>query len=72
MPATVKSLLTGLGYLGRSDINRNNPICVASPKVAKASIIRIAVTGVIVGVITLTFANGNTAYYTLFSIVYIF
>jgi hypothetical protein len=32
------------------------------PKVAKASTIRIAVTGIIAGVIALTFANGNTAY----------
>jgi hypothetical protein len=42
--------------------NRNDPICVKLPKVAKASIIRVAVAGVIVGVITLTFANGNTAF----------
>jgi hypothetical protein len=28
---------TWLGQLGHSDINRNNPICVATPKVAKAS-----------------------------------
>jgi hypothetical protein len=41
--------------------NRNDPICVELPKVAKASIIRVAVAGVIVGVFTLTFANGNTA-----------
>jgi hypothetical protein len=26
-----------LGNLGRSNINRNNPICVPTPKVAKAS-----------------------------------
>jgi hypothetical protein len=53
--------LTCLGYLGRSNINRNNPICVASPKVTKASTICVAVTGIIVGVIVLTFDNGNTA-----------
>jgi hypothetical protein len=41
--------------------NSNDPICVASPKVAKASTIRIAVAGDIAGVIALTFANGNTA-----------
>jgi hypothetical protein len=29
--------LTCLDHLGRRDIDRNNPICVASPKVAKAS-----------------------------------
>jgi hypothetical protein len=28
---------TCLGHLGHSDIKRNNPICVAMPKVAKAS-----------------------------------
>ncbi len=44
MPATAKhnsdtqqSLLTCLGHLGWHDINRNDPICVALPKVAKAS-----------------------------------
>jgi len=42
-------------------INRNNPICVALPKVAKASTIHVAVASIIAGVITLTFANGNTA-----------
>jgi hypothetical protein len=36
---------------------KTRSICVASPKVAKASKIRVAVTGIIV----LTFANGNTA-----------
>ncbi len=55
------TFLTCLGYLGRSNINRNDPICVASPKVAKASTIRAAVTSIIVGVIVLTFDNGNTA-----------
>jgi hypothetical protein len=42
--------------------NRNDPICVVSPKVAKASTTRVAVAGIIAGVIALTFANGNTAY----------
>jgi len=41
--------------------NRSDPICVVSPKVAKASTTRVAVTGVIEGVIALTFANGNKA-----------
>jgi hypothetical protein len=36
-------------------------IYVATPKVAKASTIRVAVAGVITVVIALTFANGNTA-----------
>jgi hypothetical protein len=41
--------------------NRNDPICVMSPKVAKASTIRVTVAGGIAGVITLTFANVNIA-----------
>jgi hypothetical protein len=41
--------------------NRNDPICVALSKVAKASTISVAVAGIIAGVITLTFANVNTA-----------
>jgi hypothetical protein len=41
--------------------NRNDPICVTSSKVAKASTISVAVAAVIVGIITLTFANVNTA-----------
>jgi len=31
------TLLTCLGHLGRCDINRNDPLCVEVPKVAKAS-----------------------------------
>ncbi len=42
--------------------NRNGPICVMSYKVAKASTISVAVTGIIAGVITLTFANVNKAF----------
>jgi hypothetical protein len=41
--------------------NRNDPICVASSKVAKASTISVAVTGIIAGIIVLTFANVNMA-----------
>jgi len=41
--------------------NRNDPICVELPKVAKASTIYVAVAGIIVGIIAITFANGNTA-----------
>ncbi len=41
--------------------NRNDPICVVSPKVAKASTIRVAVAGIIAGVIVPTFAKENTA-----------
>ncbi len=40
--------------------NINDPICVASPKVAKASTICVAVASIITGIIALTFANGNT------------
>ncbi len=43
------------------NIDRIVSIYVATPKVAKASTIRVAVAGIIVGVIALTFANGNTA-----------
>jgi hypothetical protein len=31
------TLLTCLGHHGRRDINKNDPICVELPKVAKAS-----------------------------------
>ncbi len=41
--------------------NRNDPICVASSKVAKASTTSVAVTGIIEGGIALTFSNVNTA-----------
>jgi hypothetical protein len=37
--------------------NRNDPVCVVLPKVAKASATRV----VVAGIIALTFANGNTA-----------
>jgi hypothetical protein len=52
LPATVTCNSICLGHLGHSDINRNNPICVASPKVAKARTISVAVACVIAGVIT--------------------
>ncbi len=41
--------------------NRNDPFCVTSSKVAKASIIGVAVSSIITGIIVLTFANVNTA-----------
>jgi hypothetical protein len=44
------------------DTDRIVSIYVATPKVAKASTTRVAVTSVIAGIIVLTFANGNTAY----------
>jgi hypothetical protein len=40
MPATVTCAIyhcTCLGHLGPCETNRNDPICVATPKVAKAS-----------------------------------
>jgi hypothetical protein len=43
------------------DTDRIVSIYVTTPKVAKASTIQVAVTGIITGVIALTFANGNTA-----------
>ncbi len=56
--ATVLALAT----LGNALRNRNNPICVASPKVAKASTmvtVHATVIGVIVGIIALNFAKVN-------------
>ncbi len=44
--------------------NRNNPICVKSSKVAKASTISVTVADVITGIIALTFANVNTVCYS--------
>jgi hypothetical protein len=41
--------------------NRNDPICVVSSKVTKASTICVAVAGIIAGVIVPTFAKENTA-----------
>ncbi len=41
--------------------NRNDPICVALPKVTKPSTIHNTVAGIIAGIIALTFANGNMA-----------
>ncbi len=43
------------------DTDRIVSIYVATPKEAKASTIRVAVAGIIAGIIVLTFANGNTA-----------
>jgi hypothetical protein len=57
---------TCLGHLGRCDTDRSVSINVATPKVAKTSTIRVAVAGIITGVIALTFANGNTASMTVF------
>jgi hypothetical protein len=41
--------------------NRNDPVCVVSPKVAKSNTTCITIAGIIEGIIALTFANGNTA-----------
>ncbi len=43
------------------DINRNYPICVVSPKVAKASTMVTVSCVAVAGVIALHFANVNTA-----------
>jgi len=64
MPAILQcdiTFLTCLGYLGCSDINRNNPICVASPKVDMASTMVVAIVGVFACDIALNIANVNTA-----------
>ncbi len=57
MPATATLTVLALAR----DTDRIVSIYVATPKVAKASTIRIAVASIIAGVIALTFANGNTA-----------
>jgi hypothetical protein len=44
--------------------NRNNPICVKSSKVAKASATSVDVASIIMGIIVLTFANVNTVCYS--------
>ncbi len=56
MQATATLIVLALA----SDTDRIISIYVATPKVAKASTIRVAVTSIIAGVITLTIANGNT------------
>jgi hypothetical protein len=52
---------TCIGHLGQRDTDWFISIYVAMPKVAKASTICVAVAGIIMGIIALTFANGNTA-----------
>ncbi len=52
---TVTTVLA-LATLGGATINRNDPICVTPPRVAKAS-----KEGDITGIIALSFANVNTA-----------
>ncbi len=58
MQATATLFVLGLAH----DTDRIVSIYVAMPKVAKASIIWVAVTSIIAGIIELTFANGNTAW----------
>jgi len=58
-PATATWNSTCLVHLGHSNINRNNPICVALPKVAKASTISVTVTCIIAGRYRVMFANVN-------------
>jgi hypothetical protein len=55
MQATAILILLALAR----DTDRIVSINVTTPKAAKASTIRVAVTGIIAGVIALTFANGN-------------
>ncbi len=52
---------TCLGHLKQCDTERIVSIYVATPKVAKANTICVAVAGIIAGIIMLTFANRNRA-----------
>ncbi len=45
------------------DTDKIVSIYVSMPKVAKTSTIRVAVTNVMAGLVALTFANGNIAYF---------
>jgi hypothetical protein len=56
----ISTSLLALATLGGRNTNRNDPICVAPPKVAMASK-GCDIAGIIAGVIALNFANGNTA-----------
>ncbi len=57
MPATATLIVLALAR----NTDRIVSIYVAMPKVAKASAIPVAVSGIITGIIALTFANVNTA-----------
>ncbi len=56
-PVAATSVFSCLGHIGQRDTDRIVSIYVVPPKVAKASLSRVTVAGVIM----LTFANGNTA-----------
>jgi hypothetical protein len=61
MPAIMQATATLIVLALAHDTGRIVSIFVATPKVAKASTIRVAATSIIAGVTALTFANGNTA-----------
>jgi hypothetical protein len=54
------TIVLALGNLGHMTKNRNNPISVVPPKLAKESTI-VTVTAAVTGIIVLTFTNGNMA-----------
>jgi hypothetical protein len=62
LSATAKrvTIALTLATLGAATYNRNDPICVAPPKVTKASKVE-RKEGDIAGFIALSFANGNAA-----------
>ncbi len=61
MPAIMQMTATLIVLALACDTDRIVSIYGATPKVAKASTIRVTVTGIIAGIIELTFANGSTA-----------
>jgi hypothetical protein len=61
MPATATTTCDSHYLPWLHDINRNDPICVVSPKVAKASTMVTVSSVTVASVIALHFANVNTA-----------
>ncbi len=59
MQVTATLIVLALAF----DTDRIVSIYVSMPKVAKTSTIRVAVASIIAGLVTLTFTNGNTAYF---------
>jgi hypothetical protein len=60
-PATATATCNSLYLPWQCDINRIYPICVTSPKVAKASTMVTVSHVAVAGIITLNFANVKTA-----------
>ncbi len=61
MPPITQATATLIVLALAHNTDRIVSINVAIPKVAQASTIQVAVASIIMGVIALTFANGNTA-----------